>query len=33
MMNNLNNYEWIKYGSLEHLTFNEYILRQKNSKT
>ena len=32
MMNNLNNYEWIKYGSLEHLTFNEYILRQKNSK-
>ena len=29
MINDLNNYEWIKYGTFEHVTFNEYVLRQK----
>ena len=32
MINNYNNYEWLKYGTLDYDTFIEYVSRQKKFK-
>lgn len=32
MINNLDHYEWIKYGSNEYVEFKEYTLRQNKFK-